>query len=138
MIAVDADGNIAIGTSTNGMNHKVAGRVGDTAIIGSGGYVEHGVGAAVGTGDGDILMRFSPASRAVWAMGAGLSPTEACEQALAPIGAVVPDFCGALVCADAVGHVGAAVWGCSFSYSWRTEGMAEAEVVAVPPMGGVV
>lgn len=135
MIAIDSNRDLAIGTSTNGMNHKVAGRVGDTAIIGSGGYVENEIGAAVGTGDGDILMRFVPAARAVWAMGAGASPTEACEQALAPIGVVFPDFCGALVCANKMGDVGAAVWGCSFSYSWRTEGMAAAEVVPITPMG---
>lgn len=134
MIALDADGEIALATSTNGANHKVAGRVGDTPVIGSGGYLENEVGAAVGTGDGDILMRFSPAARAVWAMGAGISPTEACEAALRPIGAAFPDFCGALVCANKAGDVGAAVWGCGFSYSWRRLGMENAEVVTVPRM----
>ena len=132
MIALDANGDLALGTSTNGANHKVAGRVGDTPVIGSGGYVENEIGAAVGTGDGDILMRFAPAARAVWAMGAGSSPTEACEAALRPIGAVFPDFCGALVCANKAGAVGAAVWGCGFSYSYRGEGMDAAEVVSVP------
>jgi N4-(beta-N-acetylglucosaminyl)-L-asparaginase len=136
MIALDADGEIALATSTNGANHKIAGRVGDTPVIGSGGYLENEIGAAVGTGDGDILMRFSPAARAVWAMGAGMSPTEACEAALRPIGATFPDFCGALVCADKAGGVGAAVWGCGFSYSWRRPGMEHAEVVSVPRMDG--
>jgi N4-(beta-N-acetylglucosaminyl)-L-asparaginase len=136
MIALDANGDIALATSTNGANHKVAGRVGDTPVIGSGGYLENEIGAAVGTGDGDILMRFSPAARAVWAMGAGSTPTEACEAALRPIGVAFPDFCGALVCANKAGEVGAAVWGCGFSYSWRRSGMDEAEVVPVPRMDG--
>ena len=136
MIALDVDGEIALATSTNGANHKVAGRVGDTPVIGSGGYLENEIGAAVGTGDGDILMRFSPAARAVWAMGAGMTPTEACEAALRPIGAAFPDFCGALVCANKAGDVGAAVWGCGFSYSWRRPGMEHAEVVRVPRMDG--
>ena len=35
-------------------------RVGDAPIIGSGGYVENGVGGAAATGDGDIMMRFLP------------------------------------------------------------------------------
>ena len=77
-------------------------------MIGSGGYLENDIGAAVGTGDGDILMRFAPAARAVWAMGSGASPTEACEAALRPIGDAFPDFCGALVCAAKDGAVGAA------------------------------
>lgn len=35
-------------------------RVGDSPIIGSGGYAENGIGGAAATGDGDILMRFLP------------------------------------------------------------------------------
>ena len=35
-------------------------RVGDTAIVGAGGYVDNDVGAAVATGDGDVLVRFLP------------------------------------------------------------------------------
>lgn len=32
MVAIDLNGNIAAGTSTNGANHKIAGRVGDSPI----------------------------------------------------------------------------------------------------------
>lgn len=35
-------------------------RVGDSPIPGSGAYVDNDVGGAVATGDGDIMMRFSP------------------------------------------------------------------------------
>ena len=35
-------------------------RVGDTAIVGAGAYVDNDIGAAVATGDGDILVRFLP------------------------------------------------------------------------------
>jgi len=35
-------------------------RVGDSPITGAGAYVEQGVGGAVSTGDGDIMMRFVP------------------------------------------------------------------------------
>ena len=35
-------------------------RVGDTAIVGAGAYVDDEVGGAVATGDGDILVRFLP------------------------------------------------------------------------------
>jgi N4-(beta-N-acetylglucosaminyl)-L-asparaginase len=36
-------------------------RVGDSPLIGSGAYVDNDVGGAVGTGDGDTLMKFVPA-----------------------------------------------------------------------------
>lgn len=36
-------------------------RVGDSPIPGAGAYAEKDVGAAAGTGDGDIAMRFAPA-----------------------------------------------------------------------------
>ncbi|XP_044255680.1 putative N(4)-(beta-N-acetylglucosaminyl)-L-asparaginase GM21137 isoform X2 [Tribolium madens] len=60
MIAIDERGNVAAGTSTNGANHKIPGRVGDSPIPGAGAYADSTVGAAVATGDGDVMMRFSP------------------------------------------------------------------------------
>ena len=35
-------------------------RVGDSAIPGSGAYVDNMIGAAAATGDGDVMMRFLP------------------------------------------------------------------------------
>ena len=53
MIALDKNGSIACGASTNGAFHKIPGRVGDAPIVGSGAYCETGVGGATATGDGD-------------------------------------------------------------------------------------
>nr|XP_020516591.1 N(4)-(beta-N-acetylglucosaminyl)-L-asparaginase-like [Labrus bergylta] len=60
MIALDQNGHIAVGTSTNGLTHKVPGRVGDSPIVGAGGYADSSVGGAAATGDGDVMMRFLP------------------------------------------------------------------------------
>lgn len=60
MIAIDIQGKIAAGTSTNGLRHKIPGRVGDSPIPGAGAYADQEVGAAAATGDGDIMMRFLP------------------------------------------------------------------------------
>ena len=38
----------------------VCSRVGDSPIIGSGAYCDSEVGGAAQTGDGDVMMRFSP------------------------------------------------------------------------------
>ena len=47
------------------------GRSSDSAIPGCGGFVDETVGGAVATGDGDIMMRFSPAFLAVELMRGG-------------------------------------------------------------------
>ena len=60
----DAGGHIAAATSTNGNCAKVAGRVGDAAIVGAGAYAVSGVGACGATGDGDVMMRFLPCYQA--------------------------------------------------------------------------
>jgi len=53
MIAIDSNGSIACGTTTNGATYKIPGRVGDSPIMGAGTYCQTGVGGAAATGDGD-------------------------------------------------------------------------------------
>ena len=44
ILSVDTTGHIVAGTSTNGANHKIPGRVGDSPIPGSGAYADDEVG----------------------------------------------------------------------------------------------
>ena len=60
MIALDRLGSLASGSSTNGLRHKIPGRVGDAAVPGAGSYADGDVGACAATGDGDVTMRFLP------------------------------------------------------------------------------
>ena len=60
MVAIDINGKIAAGTSTNGAKFKIPGRVGDSPIPGAGAYADTNVGGAAATGDGDIMLRFLP------------------------------------------------------------------------------
>ena len=46
MVALDKNGSIACGTTTNGATYKIPGRVGDSPIMGAGAYCETGVGGA--------------------------------------------------------------------------------------------
>ncbi|KAG5666660.1 hypothetical protein PVAND_014675 [Polypedilum vanderplanki] len=118
MVAIDVNGNIATGTSTNGVNHKIPGRVGDSPIPGAGGYADNAVGAAAATGDGDILMRFLPSMLAVEFMRNGMTPDEAGRKALARISHHYPKFVGAIVVVDKNGNYGAACHGIdSFPFS---------------------
>lgn len=88
VVAIDKEGRIAAGSSSNGINHKassltasqlslrsgiplhgvcntasfrqVPGRVGDASVAGGGAYAESGVGGCASTGDGDLHLRFLP------------------------------------------------------------------------------
>jgi len=60
MVAIDSKGNLASGTSTNGLTFKIPGRVGDGPIPGSGSWSDNEVGGCGATGNGDVLMRFLP------------------------------------------------------------------------------
>ncbi|XP_052873478.1 putative N(4)-(beta-N-acetylglucosaminyl)-L-asparaginase GD10667 [Anopheles cruzii] len=118
MIVIDPSGHVVAGTSTNGARHKIPGRVGDSPIPGAGAYADSEVGAAVATGDGDVMMRFLPALLAVEGMRNGLGPEEAGQRAIARIAKYYPAFMGGIVVATKDGHHGAACHGMEeFPYS---------------------
>ena len=56
-VAIDRDGNVASAVSSGGIWLKMHGRVGDSAIIGSGIYADNRSGAACATGYGEYAMR---------------------------------------------------------------------------------
>jgi beta-aspartyl-peptidase (threonine type) len=56
-VALDRDGNLAAATSTGGYTGKLAGRVGDTPIIGAGNYADNRACAVSGTGLGEAFIR---------------------------------------------------------------------------------
>jgi len=108
LIAIDQFGHVAGGTTTNGMTHKIPGRVGDSPIIGSGAYADNNVGAAAATGDGDVMMRFLPSFLAVELMRSGSSPSAAASLAISRITAHYPQFSGAVIAVKMNGEFGAA------------------------------
>ncbi len=81
-LAVDASGNIAGTTTTSGLAWKIAGRVGDSPIIGAGLYVDNEVGAAGSTGRGEANIKVCGAHTAVEMMRQGKSPEQACVEVL--------------------------------------------------------
>ncbi|XP_048481055.1 N(4)-(Beta-N-acetylglucosaminyl)-L-asparaginase isoform X2 [Plutella xylostella] len=111
MIAIDRKGNMAAGTSTNGVKFKIPGRIGDSPIPGSGAYVDNEVGGATATGDGDIMLRFLPSFVAVEEMRRGAAPGAAAATAVARVARYHPTFMGAVVAMDRHGNAGAACHG---------------------------
>jgi isoaspartyl peptidase/L-asparaginase-like protein (Ntn-hydrolase superfamily) len=77
VLAIDSAGAMAGACSTSGLAFKLPGRVGDSPIIGHGLYVDPRVGAAVGTGDGELLMGVCACFLAVELLRGGASPAQA-------------------------------------------------------------
>ncbi|MFN3434879.1 MAG: N(4)-(beta-N-acetylglucosaminyl)-L-asparaginase [Sphingomonas sp.] len=80
LLARDDSGRMAGACTTSGMAFKMRGRVGDSPQVGSGLYVEAGVGGATSTGLGEEVTRIAGTARVVASMRAGLSPQAACEE----------------------------------------------------------
>ncbi|HEV8383548.1 MAG TPA: N(4)-(beta-N-acetylglucosaminyl)-L-asparaginase, partial [Candidatus Acidoferrales bacterium] len=79
--AVNEKGEISGTTTTSGLAWKLAGRVGDSPIIGAGLFVDNEVGAAGSTGRGEENIKICGAHTIVEMMRKGMSPTDACLEA---------------------------------------------------------
>jgi len=64
-VALDRHGTMAAATSTGGIVGKLPGRVGDSALIGSGTYADSTLGGVSCTGDGEAIIRVVLARRAL-------------------------------------------------------------------------
>jgi len=82
MLTLDKNGDIAGACTTSGLGYKMAGRVGDSPIIGSGLYIDNEVGGATSTGLGEEIMKQVGSFLIVELMRNGMSPSEACKEAV--------------------------------------------------------
>jgi len=82
MIAIDGSGDISGACTTSGLAYKMPGRVGDSPIIGAGLFVDNEIGAATATGMGEAVLRSVGSFLIVELMRNGLSPADACKEAV--------------------------------------------------------
>jgi len=87
-VALDGEGHLAAATSTGGITGQLAGRVGDTPLVGAGTWADDRSCAVSATGDGEalILSVFAHEVDALVRL-AGLSLGEACQRALQELAA---------------------------------------------------
>lgn len=75
--AIDQHGDLACATSTSGHAFKIAGRVGDSPVLGAGLYVDNEIGSCGSTGHGESNLENLTSFAAVELMRGGRSPREA-------------------------------------------------------------
>jgi beta-aspartyl-peptidase (threonine type) len=91
VLARDAQGDIAVAVSTSGTAWKYPGRLGDSPVIGAGGYADNRFGAAACTGLGELAIRAGAARSIVAALAHGDSIEQACATALRDVIALGAD-----------------------------------------------
>jgi beta-aspartyl-peptidase (threonine type) len=127
VLAQDANGDIAVAVSTSGTAWKYPGRLGDSPIIGAGGYADNRFGAAGCTGLGELSIRAGTAHSVVVALARGASVEEACALALrdAMLVGASPEATLNIVALDARGNAHGASTRPNRTFVYQTEEMDE-------------
>jgi L-asparaginase / beta-aspartyl-peptidase len=136
-IALAGDGTgLASGTTTCGWPFKYPGRLGDSALVGSGHYADSRYGAAACTHTGEMTIRGGTARMAVLLLGQGRTAEQACREALADLGELRGGFLGDVVlyAVDAAGNHFAATTGIEEEYWWWTGEMEAPEQRTARPL----
>jgi N4-(beta-N-acetylglucosaminyl)-L-asparaginase len=122
VLALDATGELCVGVSTSGYPWKYPGRVGDSALPGTGNYCDLRYGGAACTGRGEMAMRVSGARQVVDMLAAGREPAEACRAMLADALSLPDPFAGDLraLALTPDGRHGGAATGGGASYAVMT------------------
>ncbi len=104
-VALDRTGCLAAGTSTGGTTGQPQGRVGDTALVGSGLYADNHLGACSTTGDGESIIPVVLAKTAVDALAGETHPEQATQRAIATLKSRVEGEAGCILI-DRQGRIG--------------------------------
>ena len=136
LIAMDFDGDLSGACTTSGLAYKMAGRVGDSPIIGAGLFVDNEVGAATATGLGELVMKTLGSFLIVELMRQGATPQEACEEGIRRIAAKndVSNMQVGYLAVNKAGEIGAFAIHPGFNYALHKDG--ENRMVDAPSLLG--
>jgi beta-aspartyl-peptidase (threonine type) len=117
--ALDWDGHLAAATSTGGVPRQLAGRIGDSPIIGAGTYARDGVVAVSCTGHGEAFIEGVVAHDVYARMAHGGSGLAAAAQATLKAEILARNAVGALIAVDAFGRVVVSRNSATLLSAWR-------------------
>jgi beta-aspartyl-peptidase (threonine type) len=124
-VARDCRGDIAAATSTGGTPKKIPGRVGDSALIGSGTFADNRAGGVSATGWGESIIRTGTARTVIERLQAGDSADDAARFAVAELGRLEEKGLGGVIVIDSKGAFAAEYNTPNMARAWWTPGMAE-------------
>lgn len=126
MLAIDDQGNLSGACTTSGMAWKMAGRVGDSPIIGAGLFLDNEIGGAAATGMGEAVIRTAGSAMVVELMRQGKTPQQACKEITERIykiyqkSEVLKDLQVGFIAINKNGEVGAYALRNGFNYALQT------------------
>jgi len=126
-VALDANGVLVAGTSTGGTTNQPEGRVGDTAIVGSGLYADNQLGACSTTGDGESIIPVVLAKTAIDFLSGNRHPDQAAQKAIEVLKSKVVGEAGCILL-DHQGRVGWAYNSQDMAVAYMTAEMERAAV----------
>ncbi|MCC5605238.1 isoaspartyl peptidase/L-asparaginase [Nostoc sp. CHAB 5834] len=126
-VALDASGILAAGTSTGGTTKQQQGRVGDTALVGSGLYADNKFGGCSTTGDGESIIPVVLAKTAIDFLSEDRHPEEAAQMAIDTLVSKVKGEAGCILI-DHQGRVGWAYNSSHMACAYMTEGQDKVAV----------
>jgi L-asparaginase / beta-aspartyl-peptidase len=103
-VVLDANGKIAVATSTGGTFNKLPGRIGDSPLPGCGTYADHRGGVSC-TGLGEAIIRVVLGKSAIDFLSEGIDPNTAARKSLALLEAKTGAQAG-LIMIDCHGRIG--------------------------------
>ncbi|GIK58966.1 MAG: peptidase T [Chloroflexota bacterium] len=124
-VALDANGNLAAATSTGGTRYKMPGRVGDSPLVGAGGYADNRTAAVSATGHGESLMKVLTSKQVCDLVAMGFSAQLAGETAVRLLTERTGGE-GGLIAIDYLGQLGVAFNTTAMPYA---QAVGEGEVV---------
>lgn len=124
-VALDANGNLAAGTSTGGLPGQLKGRMGDSAVPGCGYYADNQIGAVALSGHGEGIARLSAAAQIMGAIERE-GPEAAIARALSQMSRVGGDAGGIAI--DRKGRMGWWHNSPDFAVATIADGFAEPEI----------
>ncbi|KAL8700967.1 MAG: hypothetical protein Q9201_005159 [Fulgogasparrea decipioides] len=122
-LALDVFGNLAAAGSTGGLTNKMQGRIGDTAVMGAGIYVDKDI-AVVCSGSGDDIFRHNLASK-VHALHQTMPLADAVKRAVTDNCKTHPSAC-AILAIDRLGQSGIQSSGRCFLHAFSSAGGTQA------------
>ncbi len=117
-VALDANGNLAAGTSTGGMTNKRWGRIGDSPVIGAGTFADNASCAVSATGHGEFFIRWVVAYDICQRVAHGATMADAAGTVVNTI-LVEAGGTGGVISMDAKGNI---------AMPFNTEGMYRASI----------
>ncbi len=136
VIALDDSGEMVVGVSTSGYPWKYPGRIGDSALPGTGNYCDLRYGGAACTGRGEMSMRVTGARMVVDSLARGAEPAEACRNMLIEAATLSDEFSAELrtLCLTPDGRHGGAAGQIGSTYNVMTAHGDNVEVFPRTPL----